>query len=69
MRVAPSPLDKNRIWAGTDDGLIHLTSDGGKNWTDVTPPQIGPWWKVSVMERESFRQEHGLRGGKHDSPR
>lgn len=52
--LAPSPLDKNRIWAGTDDGLIHLTSDGGKNWTEVTPPQIGPWWKVSVMEASHF---------------
>ena len=38
--VAPSPLEVNRIWAGTDDGLIHLTSDGGKNWADVTPPQL-----------------------------
>ena len=52
--VAPSPLDKNRIWAGTDDGLIHLTTDGGKNWTDVTPPQIGPWWKVSLMDASHF---------------
>ena len=52
--VAPSPLDKNRIWAGTDDGLIHLTSDSGKNWSDVTPPQIGPWWKVSVIEASHF---------------
>ena len=52
--VAPSPLDKNRIWAGTDDGLIHLTTDGGKNWTDVTPPQIGAWWKVSLMDASHF---------------
>lgn len=52
--VAPSPLDKNRIWAGTDDGLIQLTTDGGRNWTDVTPPQISPWWKVSVMEASHF---------------
>ena len=52
--VAPSPLDKNRIWAGTDDGLIHLTTDGGKHWTDVTPPQIGPWWKISLMEASHF---------------
>src|SRR3954463_8023732 len=36
--VAPSPLDVNRIWAGTDDGLIHTTVDGGLHWTDVTPP-------------------------------
>jgi photosystem II stability/assembly factor-like uncharacterized protein len=52
--VAPSPLDINRIWAGTDDGLIHVTADGGKTWSDVTPPQLGPWWKVSVMEASHF---------------
>jgi hypothetical protein len=52
--VAPSPLDANRIWAGTDDGLIHLTTDGGRNWTDVTPPQIGAWWKISLLEASHF---------------
>jgi len=52
--VTPSPLDGNRIWAGTDDGLIHLTTDGGNNWTDVTPPQIGPWWKISLMDASHF---------------
>jgi photosystem II stability/assembly factor-like uncharacterized protein len=52
--VAPSPLDKNRIWAGTDDGLIHLTSDGGRSWRDVTPPQIGAWWKVSLIDAGHF---------------
>ena len=52
--VAPSPLDQNRIWAGTDDGLIHLTTDGGQHWIDVTPPQIGPWWKVSLMDASHF---------------
>ena len=52
--VAPSPLDKDRIWAGTDDGLIHLTNDGGKTWRDVTPPQIGAWWKVSLMDASHF---------------
>ena len=52
--VAPSPLEKNRIWSGTDDGLIHLTIDGGKNWTDVTPTQIGAWWKISLMDASHF---------------
>src|SRR5437762_3271828 len=36
--VAPSHQDVNTIWAGTDDGLIHVTRDGGKTWKDVTPP-------------------------------
>jgi photosystem II stability/assembly factor-like uncharacterized protein len=48
--VAPSPVDKNTIWAGTDDGLIHLTTDGGAHWTNVTPPQISPWQKISLMD-------------------
>nr|MBA3608760.1 glycoside hydrolase [Chthoniobacterales bacterium] len=52
--VAPSPVDGSRIWAGTDDGLIHLTTNAGKNWTDVTPPQIGPWWKISLMDASHF---------------
>src|SRR6185295_3239804 len=43
--LAPSPLDVDRIWAGTDDGLIHLTIDGGKNWSNVTPAALVPWAK------------------------
>jgi photosystem II stability/assembly factor-like uncharacterized protein len=52
--VAPSPLDVNRIWAGTDDGLIHLTTDGGKTWSDVTPSALVPWAKVSILEASHF---------------
>ena len=52
--VAPSPLDINRIWAGTDDGLIHLTIDGGKNWAEVTPPQISAWQKISIIDAGHF---------------
>jgi len=48
--LAPSYKDVNLIWAGTDDGLIHVTRDGGKNWKDVTPSQLTPWSKVSIME-------------------
>lgn len=52
--LAPSPLEVNRIWLGTDDGLIHLTSDGGKHWSDVTPPQISAWQKISILEAGHF---------------
>jgi photosystem II stability/assembly factor-like uncharacterized protein len=49
-----SPLDANVILAGTDDGLIHLTRDGGKTWTGVTPPTLKPWMKVSIIEAGHF---------------
>jgi photosystem II stability/assembly factor-like uncharacterized protein len=52
--VAPSYVDASVIWAGTDDGLIHVTTDGGLHWTDVTPPQLGPWAKVSVLDAGRF---------------
>ncbi len=52
--VAPSPLDGNLIWAGTDDGLIHITRDGGKSWTNVTPPALTAWSKVSLIEASPF---------------
>ena len=52
--VAPSPLDANRIWCGTDDGLIHLTTDAGKTWSNVTPPSISAWQKISLIEAGHF---------------
>jgi len=52
--VAPSYVDQNVIWAGTDDGLIHLTKDGGKSWANVTPNSLVPWAKVSLMDASHF---------------
>ncbi len=52
--VAPSFKEADTIWAGTDDGLIQITRDGGKTWQDVTPPQLKPWSKVSIIEASHF---------------
>ena len=52
--VAPSYKDINTIWAGTDDGLIHITHDGGKSWQNVTPPAVGSWAKVSLIDAGRF---------------
>jgi photosystem II stability/assembly factor-like uncharacterized protein len=52
--IAPSPLDINVIWVGTDDGLIHVTRDGGKTWSNVTPPSLVPWATVALMEASHF---------------
>jgi photosystem II stability/assembly factor-like uncharacterized protein len=48
--VAESPVQKDLIWAGSDDGLIHVTNDGGKNWTNVTPKALPEWGTVSMIE-------------------
>jgi photosystem II stability/assembly factor-like uncharacterized protein len=52
--VAPSYKDINVIWAGTDDGLIHVTRDGGRSWQDVTPPGVTSWSKVSIIDAGRF---------------
>ncbi|HEX9110066.1 MAG TPA: glycoside hydrolase, partial [Terriglobales bacterium] len=52
--LAPSPKDANLIWAGTDDGLIQVTRDGGKNWQNVTPPDLTPWSKLAQMDASHF---------------
>jgi photosystem II stability/assembly factor-like uncharacterized protein len=52
--IAPSYRDENTIWVGTDDGLIHVTRDHGKTWIDVTPSQLTPWAKVSLIDASHF---------------
>ncbi|HEU4988574.1 MAG TPA: glycosyl hydrolase, partial [Gemmatimonadaceae bacterium] len=48
--IAPSTLTKGLIWTGTDDGLIHLTRDGGAHWTDVTPKALPEWAHVELID-------------------
>jgi photosystem II stability/assembly factor-like uncharacterized protein len=48
--VAESPLVKGLIWVGTDDGLVHITRDGGKNWSNITPKDLPDWSRISLID-------------------
>ncbi len=52
--LAPSYKDVNTIWAGTDDGLLHITNDGGKKWTNITPKEITSWSKISQIDASRY---------------
>ena len=54
--IAESPKEKGLIWAGTNDGLVQLTRDGGGNWTNVTKniPNLPPWGTVSNIEPSRY---------------
>ena len=55
--LAPSFKSVETLWAGTDDGLIWVTRDGGKNWKDITPPELTPWSKVTQITASHFDEE------------
>jgi photosystem II stability/assembly factor-like uncharacterized protein len=52
--VAPSYVDAEVLWAGSDTGVLSLTRDGGKTWSTVTPPGLPPWSKISLIEPSHF---------------
>lgn len=52
--LAESPVKAGVIWAGSDDGLLHVTQDGGKNWTDITPKDLPEWSRVSGIDASPF---------------
>lgn len=52
--IAPSNLSENVVWVGTDDGLIQLTTDEGKNWQNVTPPDIPLWARIDAIDPSPF---------------
>ncbi|HEY6970486.1 MAG TPA: hypothetical protein VJA94_14865 [Candidatus Angelobacter sp.] len=55
--IAPSALTAGEIWVGTDTGLVQLTRDSGKTWTNVTPPGLSDWSKISIIDASHF--DHG----------
>jgi len=52
--IAESPLTQGEIWVGSDDGMVHLTRDGGKTWSDITPKDMPKWSMVSLIEPSPF---------------
>ncbi len=52
--LSPSPRSKGVLWAGTDDGNIQVTTNGGGTWTNVTPPAITPWTRIFNIEAGHF---------------
>ncbi len=49
-----SPLKEGLLWIGSDDGLIHLTQDGGENWSNITPKQLPEWTMINSIEPSPF---------------
>ena len=52
--VGPGKVDIDVIWTGSDDGLVHVTRDGGANWTNVTPPDMPDFGRVSLIDASAF---------------
>ncbi len=52
--LAPSPIDRNLLWAGTDDGLAWVTRNSGKSWMQVTPPGLPAWSKFTQLDASHF---------------
>jgi hypothetical protein len=47
--------DVNTIWAGSDDGKVHITQDGGKNWVDITPKDLPKFSRISIIDEGKFK--------------
>lgn len=54
--AAESVLEKDLLWTGSDDGLVHVSKDGGKNWENVTPPEAGKWMMWNCIETDPFQK-------------
>ncbi|MCB0685674.1 MAG: glycosyl hydrolase [Saprospiraceae bacterium] len=54
--AAESPLEKDLLWVGSDDGLIHVSRDGGKNWKNVTPKGMPEWIMINSLEPDPHHE-------------
>ncbi|MBI1735779.1 MAG: glycosyl hydrolase [Candidatus Rokubacteria bacterium] len=70
--LVESPHEHDVFWAGTDDGLVHLSRDRGRTWTDATPPELPEWALISVLEPSPHERGTCYVAAtryKHDDPR
>ncbi len=54
--AAESTTEKDVLWTGSDDGLIHVSKDGGQQWTNITPPMAGQWMMWNCIETDHFKK-------------
>ena len=67
--LGPGKKDVNILWAGSDDGLVHVTRDGGKTWTNVTPKDMPEFGRVSHIDASALRAGRRLRRGQEAAAR
>jgi photosystem II stability/assembly factor-like uncharacterized protein len=63
--IAPSKTDAQTIWTGSDDGLVYITRDGGKNWKNITPPGIPDFIRISLIEASPHKPGTAYVAAKH----
>ncbi len=59
--IAESPVQAGLIWTGSDDGMIYITRDAGKSWTNVTPKDLPEWTRISIIEPSHYSAGHRIR--------
>jgi photosystem II stability/assembly factor-like uncharacterized protein len=63
--IAPSHTDAQTIWTGSDDGMVYITRDGGKNWKNITPPGIPDFIRISLIEASPHKPGTAYVAAKH----
>jgi photosystem II stability/assembly factor-like uncharacterized protein len=63
--IAPSRSDPQTIWTGSDDGLVFITRDGGKNWKNITPPGLPDFIRISLIDASPIKPGTAYLAAKH----